>query len=81
MQLKPFNEIIGTLKSIEKQNNNLCLIFTIDRYIELPSDSISKEKLISFINKKIGIINCNGDFFVKEISKLKKEEEVENRMR
>lgn len=67
MHLKPFNEIIGNLISVEKQENNLRLLFAIDQEIEIPLGGVPKEKLDSLINKKIGILNCEGNFLIREI--------------
>jgi len=67
IQLKNNNEIIGQLNSIEKIDNKLKLKFTIHKEIELSLDSISVDILVKLKGKLAGIINVDGQFFVREI--------------
>jgi hypothetical protein len=73
MKITNLSEIIGTLIKIENNNNIYNLIFSIRRKIELPKNVLSNEKLKLLLNKKIGILNCNGEYKIRELEKLKEE--------
>ena len=67
MYLKNNNEIIGQLDSFEIEDNKLKLKFTIHEEIEFSEDSISVDILEKLKGKLAGIINVDGQFFVREI--------------
>lgn len=70
MLLKPYNEIVGTLKEIKNKEDRITLVFNIDKEIELPQSAISKEKLHAFIGGRIGILNCDGNYKIRKISDI-----------
>lgn len=78
MQLKPFEEIIGTLKTIIIETNCVKLEFTITQEIEIPINSISKEKLNNCLGKMIGVLNCFDQY---QIRVLKNKNSHENSYR
>ena len=67
MYLKNNNEIIGQLDSFEIEDYKIKLKFTIHEEIEFSEDSISVDILENLKGKLAGIINVDGQFFVREI--------------
>lgn len=65
--LKSFQEIMGNLKSIEGNENDLILNLTHDYEIHLPPNSIPIKKLKNLIGKNIGIINIDGNYEIRKI--------------
>ena len=61
------SEIIGTLIGIEEDGNCSKLQFSCYKEIELPKTAIPQNKLISLVGKRVGIFNCNGEFFIRII--------------
>jgi len=67
MQLEKNNEIVGKLDSFGKYVNKIILKFTIKKEIRLSEDSISEDLLTSLQGKKIGLINIDGNYFIRII--------------
>ena len=70
MKLKSNHEIVGTLSDIISEKNQIKLIFTIMRVVELPIEAVSMEQLHGFLDKRIGIININGTYKIRYVKKL-----------
>lgn len=66
-RLEPDNEIIGTLYAVGGDDNCSKLQFSCVKEIELPHTAVSLDKLHSLVGKRIGILNLDGQFFVREI--------------
>ena len=62
MELENYHEIVGTLERYSQDNNKEKLLVQISTTIELPPDAIPKEELEKSINRRIGILNCDGDY-------------------
>ena len=60
-------EIIGILHEVEEGDDCNKLQFTFTIEIELPSSEISYEKITPLIGKKIGVLNLDGEFFIRVI--------------
>jgi hypothetical protein len=67
MKLSKNSEIIGKLDSFQIDDNETKLIFTIKREISIPLDQISSQDLKLLKGKRIGIINLDGLYRVREI--------------
>ena len=67
MKLKPNQEIIGILHTVEEDDNCSNLQFSCTIEIRLPSSEISYERLSSLIGKKIGVLSLDDEFFIREI--------------
>ena len=67
MLLDPNHEIIGVLHAVQDGDNCCRLEFTCSKEIELPPTAIPQEKLIALVGKRIGVLNIDGQFFLREI--------------
>ena len=67
IKLQNGGEMIGIIKEIKNQNNCIELIFQVIQQLELPDDLLLYKKLNQFLNKKIGLINIDGDYHIREI--------------
>ena len=66
-KLKDGDEIIGLAEEVQFTDRWIKITFLIRKEIKLPSTAIPHKILCSLIGKKIGVINVDGDFFVREI--------------
>ena len=66
MELKEYNEIVGTLENYTQEQDSIKLVFKIQTTIELPVGTIPKNELDDCINRKIGIFNNKGEELVIE---------------
>jgi len=67
--LKENQEFCAKLESIDKTEDNLKLKFTVIKLIEIPTKALPIEKLGELLGQKIGVININGNYLVRKISK------------
>jgi len=67
MQLKSNQEIIGVLHAVNEEGSCCRLQFSCNYDIELPPAAIPEKKLASLVGKKVGIFNCDGEFFIRII--------------
>jgi len=67
MQIKQNQEIIGILHAITDNDISIKITFTYMKEIEIPASAFSIKKLQSIVGKNIGIINIDGQFFLREI--------------
>ena len=67
MFLRPFQEILGHLKSISSDEQHLKITLTHNFEINIPSDAVLSGKLKNLLGKKIGIINIDGNYKIREI--------------
>ncbi|MCK5111963.1 MAG: hypothetical protein KAQ84_00335 [Thermoplasmatales archaeon] len=63
MHLKLSHEIVGTLHKIKTEQDQIRLIFGIYKEIEIPRDSIPREKLESVVGKKVGIFHSDDGVY------------------
>ena len=56
MKLGYFEEIVGTLKEIQEENDELHLTFVFQHILEIPKGALPIEKLKKYKNKNIGIL-------------------------
>lgn len=68
VQLKPYHEIIGVLHAVSEEDSCCRLQFSCNYDIDLPTSAIAEKKVAEMIGKKVGIFNCDGEFFVRIIS-------------
>ncbi len=68
MYLKLSHEIVGTLYKIKTEQDQIRLIFGIYKEIEIPRDSIPREKLESVVGTKVGIFRSDDNgYFLRKI--------------
>jgi len=67
MKLKPNCEVVGNLSGIKFEENHVKLVFTIAREVELPQHAFADAQLKAILGKRVGILNLDGQFFVREI--------------
>lgn len=67
--MKNHCEIIGVLSAIEIRENKHKLIFTMEKTIEVPINAISVKKLKELQGQTVGILNIDGEYRVRIISK------------
>ncbi|KYK23248.1 hypothetical protein AYK25_10215 [Thermoplasmatales archaeon SM1-50] len=65
MTLADNEEIIGILVSVTEDGNCCKLQFICIREIKLPLTAVPLQKLLSFVGKIIGVLNIDGQFFVR----------------
>jgi len=69
LRLEPNKEIIGVLHAVEEEDNNCTLQFSCTIEIELPSNAVSHEQLTTLVGERIGVLNVDGEFFIRKIEK------------
>ena len=68
MRLEPDREIIGVLHAVKEGDNNSCnLEFSCTIEVELPATAVSHEQLSLLVGERIGILNIDGEFFIRKI--------------
>ena len=65
MKLAFYNEIVGFLTAVEKQDNFFKIDITVSHCLKIPVDAVSPELLDVFLGKKIGILNLDGEYFIR----------------
>lgn len=69
MQLKNGQEIIGMLKEIQIDDENIKTIFIIKKEIDIPKDKIQFKDLQELIEKQVGILNIDGIYKIRKIGR------------
>jgi len=69
--LKPFHEIVGQLMDIQKENNHIRLVFSINKEIDIPAQVFIEKELELLIGKRIGLFNNNGNYKIRKIKRKK----------
>ncbi len=67
MRLESDREIVGILHAFEEENNSCNLQFSCTIEIDLPSTAFPREQLSSLVGERIGILNMDGEFFIRKI--------------
>ena len=67
MKLEPGQEIVGILRAVKEEDNCCKLKFTCLREIEIPPTAASHGQLKAVLGKRVGILNIDGDFFIRKI--------------
>lgn len=67
LKLLPNNEIIGRLSKISSDGQFVKLTLSINTKIEVPAEAFSHDELKKNLDQHIGIINIDGQFFLREI--------------
>ncbi|UCH72480.1 MAG: hypothetical protein JSW62_02730 [Thermoplasmatales archaeon] len=67
MKLLPNNEIIGRLTKITSEGQQIKLVFSIDKEIEVPVETFSHDQLKKYLGHRIGIFNFEGQIFLRKI--------------
>jgi hypothetical protein len=68
MKLKQNCEVIGTLSHVEKEGNQLKLLISMIKEIEVPKAEFTPEHLEKFLGKRVGILNVSGSYKIRQIS-------------
>jgi hypothetical protein len=61
MRLIPYHEVVGTLSAIKNEKNQVKLVFTICKEIEIPESAIPKDELQAAIGKRVGIFHSGSE--------------------
>ena len=72
MWLKSLQEIVGTPTSIIYEDGCVKIVFTFQKTVELPEDAIPKETLKNSIGRRIGILNIDGKYKIRNVKKSAK---------
>jgi len=67
LQLKRNHEIVGVVRDIIIDKDEVRIIFAIDTEIELPKSGAPKEITRKIINQRIGIINIDNKYSFRRI--------------
>jgi hypothetical protein len=67
MIFKKNSEIAGRLTGIEENGTSTLLIFSFVKTVEIPASAIPREELVQLIGHRIGIINIDNCYRVREI--------------
>jgi hypothetical protein len=65
MRLLSNCEIVGVLSKVIADKQQVKLVFNLIKEIELPVDVVLVEKLQGLLGQCIGILNIDGEFFVR----------------
>jgi len=60
MKLQYNSEVVGVLKGVKRENDEIFLIFEIRKTIKVPFTSDFDKNIYNFIEKKIGILYMEG---------------------
>jgi hypothetical protein len=69
MRLSNYWEIIGTLSDVKLVNGNYNLKFSVVKNVEVPAVQFSETELKKLVKKRIGIINADGQYRYRIITK------------
>lgn len=72
MWLKSLQEIVGTPTSIIYEDGCVKIVFTIQKIIEIPEDAFPRDVLKNSIGKRIGILNIDGKYKIRNVEKSAK---------
>ena len=64
-------EVVGVLSKVKVEENQIKLIFSIFKEIELPEEAFSYKQLQDFLDQRIGILNVNGIYKIRHVEKRK----------
>ena len=67
MKLKSNHEIVGIISEIKLGGSHIKLVFTVASEVELPSNAFAYEQLKAVLGKRVGILNVDDQFFIREI--------------
>ena len=67
MKLKNGEEIIGVPTDITHENDYVQISFLIKKEVEINYTKRIMKKLTSLIGKRIGLLNIDNSFFIREI--------------
>jgi hypothetical protein len=72
--LKHLQEIVGTPTKILYEDGCAKIIFTytIQKTVEIPEDALPKEVLKKSVGKRIGILNLDGKYRIRNLEKSAK---------
>jgi hypothetical protein len=69
MNLAKNCEICGVVSSIESYEGKIHLKFSVDKLVETPLTQSLQESLQEMLGEKICMINIDGEYYVRKISK------------
>lgn len=67
MKLKPNCEVVGNISEIKYEDDYVRLVFTFNHEVELPSTAFTNKQLKVILGKRVGILNLNGKFSLREL--------------
>ncbi len=74
MKLANNHEIICNLESFKDCQNFIYLIFKIEKEVKIQKNSIPLDLLQKFVNRRIGIINIDGQFSIRILGDILKDQ-------
>ena len=72
IKLEVNDEIVGILSKVKVEENQIKLKFSIMKDIVLPKEAFSYQQLHDLVDKRIGILNLNGTYKIRQVKKLQK---------
>ena len=70
MKLEADHEIVGILSKVKVEEDQMKLKFSFVKDIEIPIDAFSYQHLHALEDKRIGILNLNGTYKIRQVKKL-----------
>jgi hypothetical protein len=67
MQLRPYHEIIGVIRDIIDGEDEVKIIFSMDKEIDISKLDVPKEITRELIGQRIGIININNKYHFRRV--------------
>jgi hypothetical protein len=69
VKLPNFSEYVGTLEKYSSDGGQCHLFFVISERVSVPADAICQKSLEQLVGKKIGVINADGKYRLRKITK------------
>ena len=67
MRLKPNHEVVGVVRDVIDCEDEIKIIFVMDKEIELPKSDAPKAITQELIGQRIGILNIDNKFHFRRI--------------
>ena len=67
MQLHPYHEVVGVVRDIIDREDQITIIFAMDKEIDLPKSDVPKEITQELIGARIGLCNIGNKYHFRRI--------------
>jgi len=67
MQLEPMHEIVGNVAAVKKKGNQVKVVFTVRKEVELPQDALAEKDMQSIVGERVGIFNSGDGYKLRKI--------------
>ncbi len=72
IKLEANHEIVGILSKVKVEEDQIKLKFSIMKDIDLPKEAFSYQQLQGLVDKRVGILNLNGAYKIRQVKNLLK---------